>query len=146
MSGHTTDDAAVERAALIAELEQAERGNAPLSERVLLACGWTVTEEVGDPNDTMWINWHDPEGALWGMGYGTIPPPNVTVSLDAALTLVPEGRRLTLEQSDDGIWWDAYVLTPTDREGVLAGPETKQGCATPALAVCAAVLRARRER
>ena len=136
-----TEDTAIDRAKLIADVEQAERGNAPLSERILLACGWTSTVDIAPPNDATWINWHDPNGVQWGMGYGTIPPPNVTVSLDAALTLVPDELRLRLEQSDDGDSWTAYLLAPSDRDTADSDVGTEKGCATPALAICVAVTR-----
>ena len=66
---------------------------------------------------------------------GTIIPPYYTASLDAAMTLVPEGCWLSLNIMDD---------LPIASLG-LPGTETVADgrAATPALALCAASLRAR---
>lgn len=69
------------------------------------------------------------------------PPIHFTSSLDAALTLVPEGYRSELQQSWDGTWWDAYVSL-IDLDG-MSPFETGQGVVNPALALCIAALKAR---
>ena len=77
---------------------------------------------------------------------------NWTASLDAAMTLVPEGWRMAalcerepwfcrLETTDfDSVTWGKGSDWITD---VVAGQETTAKAATPALALCAAALRAR---
>lgn len=61
------------------------------------------------------------------------PAPAYTASIDAALTLVPEGAR-----------WDVQ----RDRTAAFASIDgvTTGRCATPAIALCIAALRARAER
>ena len=81
------------------------------------------------------------------MAYPNFSPdtaiPCYTTSLDAALTLVPEGYRLELYQSANGEWWDAD-LSPlgydVDHED---GWSNGDGKADPALALCIAALKAR---
>lgn len=58
-----------------------------------------------------------------------------TASIDAAMTLVPEGW--TWGVFDDGTAW----VWPDERRDLLTGKQAK--AATPALALCAATLRAR---
>jgi hypothetical protein len=67
-----------------------------------------------------------------GRELGSAPTPYYTTSIDAALTLVPEG---VYEQ---GIWW------PDPKCELVLKSETVSGEAdTIALAICAAALRAR---
>jgi hypothetical protein len=63
--------------------------------------------------------------------------PAYTASLDAALTLMPEGSPMELHIRSN--MTDAYVW-PDDREDGIRGH-----AATPSLALCAAALRARSE-
>lgn len=69
--------------------------------------------------------------------------PRFTASVDAALTLVPEGWIVAnLCQGDSGKWWAELrhgYLTSYDK--VALGKQLDP--ATPALAICAAALRAR---
>jgi hypothetical protein len=59
-----------------------------------------------------------------------------TVSLDAAVTLVPEGWRWWVNSSPFGRCW----LVANDQ---IADKAQSEKCATPALALCAAALRAK---
>jgi hypothetical protein len=68
-----------------------------------------------------------------GCAFGDDPP--YTASLDAAMTLVPEGCQATIVRRKDG-----HGAAYFDREW-LAG--SCDSAATPALALCAAALRAR---
>lgn len=61
-----------------------------------------------------------------------------TASLDSAMTLVPEGLSVTLYAHGDNAHCDIYAGHPS--RGLLAEVEM---AATPALALCAASLRAR---
>lgn len=68
-------------------------------------------------------------GDYWGSGY--------TSSIDAAMTLVPEGwDRIEQEQSRERAWARITV----HRNGFA--PQYESRAATPALALCAAALRA----
>ena len=84
------------------------------------------------------LGWHQYSGANWIGPLGQIAVPSYTVSLDAAMTLVPKGwawsvldRRTTGYSKPNGQCW-----TKEDRS-TLHGD-----AATPALALCAAALRA----
>ena len=66
-----------------------------------------------------------------------IPP--YTASLDAAMTLVPEGWTWCIPGHAKPLW-DCRVTSIVD--GLVSLP-LPQPCATPALAVCAAALKAR---
>jgi hypothetical protein len=65
-----------------------------------------------------------------------------TASLDAAVTLVPEGRAWTLGQNIHHLYWQANINALNDD-----GNPTSFGfggpCNYPALALCSAALRAR---
>jgi hypothetical protein len=66
------------------------------------------------------------------------PLPRYTASLDAAMTLVPEGLSVKLYAHPGESHADVYSLHPS--KGLLGEGEQ---AATPALALCAAALRAR---
>ena len=73
-----------------------------------------------------------------------------TASLDAALTLVPEGWRLyAVDASIDGRFYVSLrgpiiPCNDPDREGIIGVPSMAAGCANSlALAMCSAALRAR---
>jgi hypothetical protein len=92
----------------------------------------TFPARIGGPG------WHD--GALVVPAFpGWIPLPAYTASLDAAMSLVPDkwGTTLDIKASDRNrcearLWFDGEGVRPV--RGVAA---------TPALALCAAALRAR---
>lgn len=122
---------------LIAELEQAKEGSRKLSDKVLLACGWTTS----DDKDTRKRFWCSPEGEYydwWDDPHARSrdgPPlkrPSPTESLDAALTLVPKGWMWELDSSGgaelNAGWGKAFVLASGS---------------SPALALCIAALKAR---
>lgn len=82
---------------------------------------------------------HGTPAPYWSVNdCGDAVPANFTASIDAALTLVPEGwERIQQEQvrmSDGSIRCWASVDS---------WPASPKRCATPALAICAAALRAR---
>ncbi len=73
-------------------------------------------------------------------------PPHYTASLDAAMSLVPEGAGLNISRywiaSNKGPVWSAEIA----QGGVPDNPRRVSDCydtPTPALALCAAALRAR---
>lgn len=72
-------------------------------------------------------------------------PPNYTASIDAAMTLVPEGwESIELRRTDDGEWRAA--LAGNDAHFMAEDPDEffveSGNHATPALALCAAALKA----
>lgn len=105
---------------LIARLEAATEGSRELSDEVLVAL-W-VTRDDG---------WVKPNGDVceWG------DEPNCTESLDDALGLVPEGWGWMVE-GRHGKGQATVYLTGDEHWPLLAA-------ATPALALCAAILRAK---
>lgn len=110
---------------LIELAERCEAATGPdreLDAAIALLYGWTVHK--GD-------NWIGP--------HGQISVPEFTGSLDAALTLVPEGQGCTIVQNIGGFPHRATVWTAKGAVGDIQG----QPGATPALALSAAALRAR---
>ena len=111
---------------LIEKLEGAEAGSPELDADVALQVGWTV-----HPGD----NWIGP--------HAEIAVPDYTTSLDAALALAD--RVLTMGAWDVGYTYNsdrpyyARLVIVRDDEGQ---PEIYGRSATPALAICAAILRA----
>lgn len=126
---------------LIERLSQATQGSWELSDKVLLACGWT-RRRVIDPGasadygeDVEAWYWDDPDGNPMATDR-----PSPTESIDAALTLVPEGWAWIVESCQP------YESEPVECSAAVwncrAQPPVHDG-ATPALALCIAALRAR---
>ncbi len=131
---------------LIAKLQAAPEGSRELSDEVLLAAGWTreshihpgLSADYGE-NVEYW-EWTQPNGdpcPRYHLGGQNLPCP--TTSLDAALTLVPEGAQYCLGCLSDtrvsvrGVSrYHAWVM---EQETVYAP--------TPALTLCIAALKAR---
>lgn len=83
-------------------------------------------------------SWDEAAGRFRHDGFGgSIPWPAYTASIDAALTLVPSGHLWQVNQWETGA--DAH-MAPTRP---IYSPQPKAKAATPALAICAAALRAR---
>ncbi|MDH7638921.1 hypothetical protein [Sphingomonas oryzagri] len=74
--------------------------------------------------------------------------PRYTASLDAAMSLVPEGQGVQVDRywiaSVDGPVWHAHVTSPTTKPNVIVGSDYNEAwdCASAALALCAASLKA----
>jgi len=94
-----------------------------LAERCERAQGWMLDGEIAKALGQVFI------GTSW---------PTYTASLDAALTLVPEGWHVGLWVDPDGT---ARVRMGNGERVIYAG-SPQANCATPALALCAAALRA----
>jgi len=109
---------------LIRDLEAATEGGRELDHEILWATTGKRDVDI-------------PEGRLTDNRV----PLHYTTSLDAALTLVPEGVRAELIQSLEGGWWDAAVYEFGEDDNPIA--ETERGALTPALALCIAALKAR---
>jgi hypothetical protein len=66
-----------------------------------------------------------------------------TASLDAAMTLVPEGHRLVRLAEEEGVTERPWHIRLVEREGRFGRLGYLGDANTPALAICAATLRAR---
>jgi hypothetical protein len=115
-----------DRATLLALADRVERASgaddAPTAE-IALALGWRRS-----PCTRWWIS---PDDGQWRAG----TPPLFLISLDAAASVVPATRPWLLEVDDENTL--AQVLMPEWHHTAQAP--------TPALALCAAALRARAE-
>jgi hypothetical protein len=124
-----------EMRALIERVEQAQGWDSRIDEDIARALGWDQ-----DEND----EWHQvgvffPDGLLRRTSYAVELPP-WTRSLDAAVSLVPEGLfpRIYFEMVQ------AILVTRGEADGFVWVEVTRSGiCHTPALALVAAALRAR---
>lgn len=121
---------------LILRLERATEADRSLANEVLFACGWTQ-QEVGNNLCDPSLEWVSPDGATFYDG----DQPNPLASLDAALTLVPEGYA-----------WEMATSHKRGRDGTQAratmwernASEATEVHATSApLALCIAALKAR---
>lgn len=129
---------------LIKRLEEATEGSRELDVWISFAIGDYVAHDQNDiekcAREWCELNEYDP-----GEGYGvpyvscaadTVGIPRYTTSLDAAMTLVPEGWWfLDLTQDDGG--WQAGVIKPGYETGT-DGP-----MATGPIALCIAALKAK---
>lgn len=125
-----------DRATLLAladRVEAAEGANLVLERDIALAIYHSATALTGN----------DARISVWdGNGRTQLTVKPYTASLDAAMTLVPNGWAW-MAGCDPG---DGYFATlmPTDESGIVAHG-VNCNAATPALALCAAALRARAE-
>jgi hypothetical protein len=117
--------------ALAERCEQAAGPDRELDAEIALAIGYT-REKKGRQRIAWWRN---PKGQQLGYDGWHNFPPSFTASLDAAVTLVPEGWGYELRQGNSGArralcrMWDGRGIWT---RGTVA--------ATPALALCAAAL------
>jgi hypothetical protein len=124
LSDQCTCDAAMTD--LILRLESANKGSRELDEAIATAI-WgepRPSGNVGCPRTLVW--WHN--------GLGRSVAPEFTTSLDAALTLVPEG------------WWWGIASTGEARIWEIEKPgQFTAKAASPAMAICSAALKALQE-
>jgi len=115
---------------LIERLEKAEAGSVPLDCEVVRQFGYHVPEGT-------WQGWHDPDGNHIGL------PPKVTTSLDAALALAERVLPGHVFYSIDHM---AVInlrnICVAQVSGEADGCAGEGEAATPALALCIAILRA----
>lgn len=122
---------------LIAALEAAECGSRELSDEMLLGLGWIHLEERpsrGYPPARVAFDGEGDAKGYWS------DRPSPSESVDEALALVPATLRL-LELREAP--WRQWYATLCEREGdrIFHAPDDS-GHATPALALCANILRA----
>ena len=119
---------------LIDRLEAAEGGSRELDAEIFRAIGGTVKDvtEAGGHKHKRWI---DADGVRW-QSDATL----FSLSLDAALQLVPAGCAWRVSQRLDNRKPDAVIQRRDGKGGFDVWEETE--AATPALALCAACLRA----
>lgn len=118
---------------LIERLEQARGPNPELGRDVLLACGWRKTNTGYFLGQL--FHWSSPDRKTT-FDDDDFYRHDPTASIDAALTLVPEGWRADLYEYDDD-QWHAGLRIP----GLEVGTEDR--ARTLALALCIASLKAR---
>lgn len=109
--------------ALALRCEQAVDSDGNLDKAILLALGYS------------WRGmdyWHSDDKRIWRN------PSNFTASLDAALTLVPEGWSVSVSINERHTWGQATMGRSYPTNKTIATEHR-----TPALALCAAALRAR---
>lgn len=131
---------------LIARLEKVTGPDRALGDDVLLACGWGM-DEVGEGPDRK-ILWCGPvEEYLDG------DQPDPTSSIDAAMTLVPEGWAWFVQRIGDlpqhpeySSYGDVRLWIPAQRtKGLAVESVDVRSAPTPAIALCIAALKARQE-
>lgn len=121
--------------ALAARCEAAEGANRELDCLIATALGW---REVPNPTFAGGLvgRWYRADGTM-SDHFGV---PRYTALLDAAMTLVPEGWIVALEIfPEEG----SEALLRDDRINPVRLSNQEASAATPALALCAAALRAR---
>lgn len=121
---------------LLQRLEAATWPDQELADDVLWECGWRQYEDGKPDNPALW--WESPSGEDFRDG----DQPNPLSSVDAALTLVPEGADYAIEASKTG-FKGAYEYLGVV---VMGRSVTKTFGPTPAHALTIAALRARQHK
>jgi len=118
---------------LLTQLETAQEGSRELSDAMLEELGWRQDHDA-DPTWYERTLWRKPDGSLH-----LEPDPDPTRNLQDAVDLVPDGWGWQIQ--DEGF---AIIFHPDNR---IDG-EGDQHCqaATPCLALCAAIVRAKKQR
>lgn len=117
---------------LIARLEEAARPDRGLDAEIALSIGWTFHR------DPFFEFWREPDGTDADDEHEE--PPQFTASLDAAMTLVPEGMMWFLGHLDPSDM--RFCATMSERGNV--GVSTWRGfSSTATLALCIAALKAK---
>jgi hypothetical protein len=131
------------REKLIELAERCEAASGPdrdLADDILRACGF-VQMEKRRTNGGYQQKWKMPDGRHQQISF------DPTKSLDAAMTLVPVGWFVNSLTEYNQRTWDAILRGPRPSDAPMwVSSRTKgneRGVATPALALCAAALRAR---
>lgn len=123
---------------LIHDLENATEGRAELGARILAAVRNANLLSVEKYGEELWIALEDTSN---GERYEIKHLKDPTLSLDAALTLIPNGCRYEIVQSINGQWFDATIYRLGEDDEFIG--ETPGGVRTAALAIVIAALHAR---
>lgn len=122
----------------IAALASAAEGNRELDALVAVAAGWKQAR------NGLWHHAEDVSEArrqkIGMLNYRPHPLPAFTTSVDAALTLVPDGMECVLGMVAGKQWGAARLLSRTDPIGNGASEDDANSLP---LAICLAALRAR---
>lgn len=129
---------------LIERIEAASEGSRELDAEIGRTCGWVQKSHsqwgIGAPH---W--WRDgrcqSEIIGWWHSQQAASLPAFTFSLDAAITLVPQGMHWCVDSDGDRYMASASV-GPQPIGGELYEPHAIADAETPALALCAASLKA----
>lgn len=130
---------------LITKLEAAETGRYELDAEIAVR---TWFPEYVYPNEVM-NRKPDSWGEAWirltadGFGIGGAQLSNYTTSLDAALTLVPEGWGKVVGEDNTGMGYAYLAPSLSEPDIPYIGTFGWRRAATPALALCIAALKAR---
>lgn len=120
---------------LAARIERAEGPDRALDAEIAVAVGWRVLYDKSDPNDAEPYYQPVPE-----MSWRAVP--HCTASIDAAMQLVPNGWKLRQMHFNapcaDDRKWHLNLRGGKEGEDRFVGRGS-----TPALALCAAAIRAR---
>lgn len=120
---------------LIGRLRAAAGPDRELADDILLACGWLGQSQTSKISGILIPHWKDPQGRDWP----THLRPDPTASIDAALTLLPEGWEWTVNGGPN--------TTPSAMlcRGGDYHDDQEIDCEgkTAVIALCIAVLRAR---
>ncbi len=116
-----------------------------LADRVERLTGpdWEVDAEIALASGWLTFNLEG-FGVRWQRGHGTVERshPFYTASLDAAMTLVPEGRGWAIEVPSESVSGRIADKTLIVQAEIFPNPHILTRAATPALALTAACLRA----
>ena len=122
---------------LIERIEKSEGADRELDGAIALSLGWTLQKMKGDARP-----YYRKPGAT--QYYNRAEPPAYTASIDAAMTLVPEHSLFTVRTLwDDSKTAGLAVVSRYEGERRFWMGEHQSVAATPALALCAAALKAR---
>jgi hypothetical protein len=122
---------------LIERIEAATGPDRIIDELILLAIGWTFERAPSLGERATWVDLEGKRTAHW-QGDGWFRP---TASIDAALTLVPNGHTWCVTSCGEDDRPAACVTLQDFDEGC---PDFTGSADTEALALCAAALKARK--
>lgn len=116
-------------------VDNGEKADAPTYDTLIAIAAGLATDL--HPTKPWRCRWHEAEGLF-------CEPPKFTASIDAAMTLVPEGWRVCQFYEDPRGPWFVHI---GKRDTIRSSPRDPSSCdgyaAIPAVALCIAALKAR---